>query len=115
MTPLKIAIFNEIREKHPRSKEHTDEQLNELIFHHRTGLRLSSAGFLILKDIFTMYSFAIPATIKTKHHAAMANLEFPFFFTKSRLILFSEMDAMTVKLSGGIEQFLENCYQIDKY
>lgn len=115
MTPLKTAIFAELRKTHPKSETYTDEQMHELIFHHRAGLRLSQAGYFLLKNVFTAYPFEIPETMKTKHHAAMANLEFPYFFTKRRLVLFSEMDAMTVKLSGGIEQFLENCYQIDKY
>lgn len=115
MTPLKTAILEEVRKNHTKSEAFTDAQLHELIFHHRDGLRLSYAGFIILKNLFDIYSFEIPVTMKTKHHAALANLEFPYFFTKRRLILFSELDAMTVKLSGGIEQFLENCYQIDKF
>jgi hypothetical protein len=40
-------------------------------------------------------------------------MEYPYFFTKSRLILFSEMDSMVIKLHGGIEGFLETCSQLD--
>jgi len=109
MLALKKTIFNEIKNNHAKSANYSDEQLDDLIFHHRTGLRLSYSGFIILKNIFTVYSFEIPPNIKTKHRFGMSKMEYPYFFTRSRLILFSEMDAMTVKLSGGIEQFLENC------
>jgi len=115
MTPLKLAIFEEVRKQNAEAAELNDEQLHQRIFHHRDGLRLTYSGFLILKRIFTVYSFEIPETIKARHHAGMANMEYPYFFTSRRLILFSEMDAMTVKLCGGIEQFLENCFLIDRY
>ena len=114
MTPLKSAIFNEIRKAHEEMTGLTDEQLNSEMFHKPDSLRLSLAGFIVIRKIFTAYSFELPQTIKSRHRIGMSKMEYPYFFTKSRLILFSEMDAMVVKLSGGIEGFLENCYQFDK-
>jgi hypothetical protein len=109
MSPLKVAIFNEIRKFY---KDDTavlsDLELNHLIFHHPDGLRLTLNGFVQLKRIFTVYSFEMPDNIKSKYQRNLAKLEFPYFFTQRRLILFSEMDAMVVKLAGGVEQFLEN-------
>jgi hypothetical protein len=113
MIPLKIAIFKEVREHHDKAALFDDEQLNKLLFHHPTGLRLSYSGFIILKNIFTVYSFAIPDTMKSRHQYGMSKMEYPYFFTKSRLILFSEMDSMVIKLHGGIEGFLETCSQLD--
>jgi len=114
MTPLKSAVFNEIRKAHEEMAGLTDEQLHSELFHTQDSLRLSLAGFIIIRKIFTAYSFELPETIKSRHRMGMAKMEYPYFFTKTRLILFSEMDAMVVKLSGGIEGFLENCYQFDK-
>ena len=113
MHPLKIAIFAEVRKHHEKSAELTDEQLNDLIFHHRDGLRLSYSGFLIIKSIFTAYSFEIPITLKSRHQYGMSKMEYPYFLTKRRLILFSEMDAMVIKIHGGIEGFLETCSKLD--
>ena len=113
MHPLKIAIFTEVRRLHEKSANLTDDQLNDLIFHHRDGLRLSYSGFLIIKNIFTAYSFEIPITLKSKHRYGLSKMEYPYFFTKRRLILFSEMDSMVIKLHGGIEGFLETCSTID--
>lgn len=113
MSPLKIAIFNEVRSREEVYNSHGDEDLNKLIFHHADGLRLSLSGFIIIKKIFTAYSFAIPATLKTKHRYGMSKMEYPYFFTARRLILFSEMDAMVIKIHGGIEGFLETCSQLD--
>ena len=107
LSPLKIALFSEIRENNVEYSAMSDDDLNKHIFHHQTGLRLTLAGFIIVKKIFTAYSFELPITIKSKHQRAMAKMEYPYFFTKRRLILFSEMDAMVVKLHGGTESFLE--------
>lgn len=109
MSPLKIAIFKEVRINNHDFEILNDNELNSLLFHHPDGLRLSLTGFANLKNIFTVYSFEIPETIKSKHRLGMSKMTYPYFFTKSRLILFSELDAMTIKLTGGIERFLENC------
>jgi len=113
MSPLKVAIFKEIRAQHEKASALDDDQLNKLIFHHPDGLRLSYSGFIIIKNIFTAYSFEIPETIKSRHRFGLSKMEFPYFFTKRRLILFSEMDSMVIKLHGGVEGFLETCSQID--
>lgn len=109
MNTLRNAIFSEVRTQHKKSSALSDEELEHLIFHTSTSLRLTYPGFLILKNIFTIYSFDIPVTIKTKHRYGMSKMVYPYYFTRNRLILFSEMDAMTIKLCGGIERFLENC------
>lgn len=114
MNPLKVAIFNEVRKTIEKASAFSDDDLNQLIFHHPEGLRLTLKGFLVVKSIFTAYSFELPDTIKTRHRFGLSKLEYPYFFTKNRLILFSEMDAMMVKLQGGVESFLENCSQFDK-
>lgn len=115
MIPLKSAIFREVRNRHEESALHTDEQLDQIIFLH-TGstLRLSFKGFLLLKNIFTVYSFEVPYTLKSKHQIGLAKMEYPYYITSKRLILFSEMDAMVIKLQGGIEGFLETCFNIDR-
>jgi len=114
MNQLKVAIFNEVRVNHEKSRDLSDEQLNQLIFHHADGLRLTFPGFLILKNIFTVYSFEIPVTLKSRHRQGMSKMEFPYFLSNKRLVLFSEMDAMVIKLHNGIEGFLETCFHIDR-
>ena len=113
MVPLKTAIFREVRTHHEKSAELTDEQLNQILFHHPSGLRLTFQGFLILKNIFTVYSFEMDITLTAKHQIGMSTLSYPYYMTAKRLMLFSEMDATVVKLCGGIKQFLENQYNAE--
>lgn len=113
MDALKRAIFGEVRAQRTETASLSDEELNKLMFQIPDKIRLSYSGFLLLKNIFTAYSFEIPETIKTRHQMGMSQMTYPYFFTKKRLILFSEMDAMMIKLHGGIEGFLETCYQIE--
>lgn len=114
MSPLKIAIFGEVRKHHAKSESLTDGQLNTLMFRKVDGNRLAFPGFLILKNIFKVYSYEIPVTIKSRHYIGMEKIEWPYFVTSKRLILFSEMDAMVISLHGGIESFLEVCYNVGK-
>lgn len=107
---LKPAIFNEVRLHHEKSRNCSDQELNQIIFHHNSGMRLTFTGFLILKKIFTVYSFQMASGMKSRHYIGMNTLSYPYYMTSTRLILFSEMDAMAVKLSGSIMQFLENQY-----
>lgn len=114
MEPLKIAIFNEVRNNHEKYVNNTDIELNQFIFRNPSGLRLTFPGFLILKNIFTVYSFEMPSDLKAKHFIGMDKMEFPYFVTSKRLVLFSEMDSMVIKLCGGIEGFLDNCCIVDR-
>ena len=114
MVPLKVAIFNEVRKQHEKSANLSDEELNQIIFHHPTGLRLTYSGFLILKNIFTVYSFEMDTTLTAKHHIGMSVMEYPYYINPKRLILFSEMDAMVIKLQGGIKGFLETCFNLER-
>lgn len=114
MVPLKVAIFNEVRKQHEKSALLSDEELNQIIFHHPNGLRLTYSGFLILKNIFTVYSFEMDTTLTAKHHIGMSVMEYPYYINPKRLILFSEMDAMVIKLQGGIKGFLETCFNLER-
>jgi len=113
MTSLKSSLFIEIKKHNPDLKDWTDDEMNTFIFQSPDSLRLSLAGFIRVRKIFTAYSFEIPKTIKTRHRFGMSKMEYPYYFTTKRLVLFSEMDAMMVKIHGGIEGFLETCSQIE--
>ncbi len=114
MEPLKVAIFDEVRKQHTKSAELSNDQLNNEIFHSPNSLRLSFQGFLILKNIFTVYSFEMDITLTAKHFIGMSKMEFPYYITSKRLVLFSEIDTMVIKLHGGIKGFLETCFNMDR-
>ncbi len=129
MSPLKVSIFSEIRKFYSDDsvkdfvKKYNiedivsldDENMNKILFHHPDGLRLSLAGFIIIRKVFTAYSFSIPKGLKSRHRFGMSKIEFPYFSSVSRLVLFSEMDASVVTLCGGVERFLETNSHIDSY
>jgi hypothetical protein len=52
--------------------------------------------------------------ILAKHQIALSKMEFPYAIWRKRLILFSDMDAMMIKLHGGVMGFLEAYSQIDR-
>ena len=113
MSTLKIVLFDEVRKFKPELDSNDNTTLNKLLFHNPSSMRLSLTGFVICKSIFTAYSFEVTTNIVSKHKIALAKLEFPYYFTAKRLILFSEMDATMVKLHGGVKDFLESCIQLD--
>ena len=113
VTPFKKLLFEEIRKFDAEIAPMSDIELNKYLFHWPDGLRLSLAGFIIIKKQFTAYSFEMPVTVRARHQMALAKMEYPYAIRRKRLILFSEMDAMVVKLAGGITQFLETYSQLD--
>ncbi len=103
----KKKSFQEIRDKIPHYQPFTDENLNKSFFRTHDSLRLTLTGYKVFRAAFREYKFELPASIKSKHRIAMAHLEFPYFLSSQRLILFYEMDVIAVKLAG-LENFLEN-------
>ncbi len=114
MNDLKVAIFDEVRKSNIKYVNYSYDELNQLVFHHSTGLRLTYSGFLILKNIFTVYSFEMDAELTARHHIGMDKMSYPYYITAVRFILFSSMDASIIKLCGGVKGFLETSYQIDR-
>lgn len=110
---LKSAVFAEVRKVCKEHAAQSDQELNRLFFQLPNSLRLSLTGFRVIKSIFTAYSFPIPADIKSRQRGALSKLEYPYFFTAKRLIVFSEMDASMITLCGGVSQFLESCSKFD--
>ncbi len=114
VTPFKKLLFEEVRKYDAEVAPLGDIELNKLLFHWPDGLRLSQSGFLIIKKQFTAYSFDMPITLRARHQMALSRMEYPYALRRKRLILFSQMDAMVIKLHGGVEGFLETYSQIDK-
>lgn len=112
---MKVAIFDEVRKTIPELSTVSNDILNSKLFHHGgDDLRLTYTGVRILQRIFTAYTFQIPLTLKAKHQMGLSKLEYPYYITHNRLVIFSDTDAVVIKLAGGVEQFLENNFQIDR-
>ena len=115
MHPIKLLLFDEIRKNNDvilkkqifNLTDFSDNGLNATLFLIPSGLRLSLTGFITFKSIFTAYSFEMKINIQAKHRRALAKLEYPYYTTSSRLILFSESDALMIKLCGSVTAFLE--------
>jgi hypothetical protein len=110
MNPLKKAIFKEVRNTYPEGDIHnlTDNGMNSLFFQQPDSLRLTLMGFATIRKVFTAYSFELPTDVKSKHLRNLSKFEYPYFLTRKRLILFSEMDASVIKLHGSVTGFLES-------
>lgn len=106
MNSIKQSIFKEIRKTNTEISL-SDDEMNKLFFYTPESLRLSLSGFVVVKNIFKVYSFIIPDDIKSKHYKSLSKFEYPYYLSSKKLILFSELDAMCITLQGGIKQFLD--------
>ena len=73
-----------------------------------TGLRLTKLGFTLLKEQYDMYRF--PINKEGMHNNLLLRLhehmKWPYYLDRKNLILFSEEDAMWLKLVGNdVEKF----------
>ena len=105
---LKVKIFSKLRSEVPDFTEMEDPRLNAIIFHHPSGLRLSQTGFAALRRFFDTYKFDIPENMKSRCNQALDKLEYPYYFVAKRIYVFSELDATMIKLSGGVDSFLDS-------
>ena len=113
-TPIKDCIFAEVRKHRQEFSTLTNSQLNATMFYVSSN-RLTYHGFLNVKRIFTAHSFEVVGCLKPKHYLGMSTLNFPYYVTGARFIVFSESDAIVIKLSGGVIPFLENCFSQRPY
>jgi len=109
MEPLRQAIISEVIKKTPELEKFTVDQLNQDFFL-PSSHRLTYYGLQCVKNVFTPYSFDIGADLhlKSKHYIALSNtMTYPYYLSQNKLILFSEMDAMVIKLCGNVKIFLD--------
>jgi len=67
IAPLKIAIFNELSKNDSEIAATSHEELNNKLFKQPDSLRLTLAGYISVKKVFTAYSFELPYTLKSRH------------------------------------------------
>ena len=109
MQELKHRIMSEVRDEVTVFAECTLEEMSAHFFLYPTTLRLTSAGYKHLRQVFTAYPFDIDKQLlRPKHLIALADaMEYPYYITHSSLVVFSDSDAMIIKLCGTVEKFLE--------
>lgn len=108
-------ILNTIRDNNPRYKNHNDLDLSYHIFKHPSQKRLSFAGLCLLQKHHKSYQFEynVKDDLSIKARISLARKDIhPYYLGATKLILFSETDAIMLKLLGGdVEEWL--CREFD--
>ena len=77
------------------------------------GMRLTSTGFKVLKDLkFEYWDFMLPENFARKNKRIILGLDrklqFPYYYGQKRLSFFGSQEAMMANLTGDLEQWLSN-------
>ena len=77
------------------------------------GMRLTSTGFKVLKDLkFEYWDFVLPENFARKNKRIILGLDrklqFPYYYGQKRLSFFGSQEAMMANLTGDLEQWLAN-------
>jgi len=77
------------------------------------GMRLTSTGFKMLKDLkFEYWDFVLPENFARKNKRIILGLDrklnFPYYYGRKRLSFFGSQEAMMANLTGDLEQWLNN-------
>jgi len=77
------------------------------------GMRLTSTGFKVLKDLkFQYWDFVLPENYARKNKRVLLGLdrklEFPYYYGRKRLSFFGSQEAMMANLTDDIELWLKN-------
>jgi len=80
--------------------------VGKIFSNHRQGkgMRVSKFGLLFMRRVYDSYDIQIksPKPVKTKDIVLLEkHLDYPYYVTDRRLILFSERDAVDFKLYNG--------------
>ena len=77
------------------------------------GMRLTSAGFKLLKELkFEYWDYVLPENFARKNKRIILGLDrklhFPYYYGRKRLSFFGSQEAMMANLTGNLEQWLNN-------
>ena len=112
---LQTRITEKLREEHETLQQYPLTDVCYMLFKNFqysettcTGLRLTQTRFYIIKEQYDMYRF--PNTKTGLHNKLLLRLhehmKWPYYLDRKNLILFSEEDAMWLKLVGNdVEKF----------
>ena len=112
---LQTRITEKLREEHETLQQYPLTDVCYMLFKNFqysettcSGLRLTKLGFTLLKEQYDMYRFPIPKT--GLHNKLLLRLhehmKWPYYLDRKNLLLFSEEDAMWLKLVGNdVEKF----------
>ncbi|PWU00479.1 MAG: hypothetical protein C5B52_08790 [Bacteroidetes bacterium] len=115
MDPLKLAIIEEVKNCKKKFADSTIESLYADFFLHESSLRLSYYGYNNIRDVFTPYPFSIDFVLKPRHLLGLAKaIKYPYFLSTTKLVLFSDSDALMIKLYGNVGTFLDNEFERTK-
>jgi hypothetical protein len=107
---IREQVLKQIRHNLPdhKTSKLTAEEFEKHVFIRPKGNRLTYDGYRLLSTFATPYVFTHEDNFKTKHITALVVFKYPFYLSKKFFILFSEEDAMLLKLHGDVNSFLEH-------
>ena len=77
----------------------------------KKGLRLTPLGYQLLKRDYDYYPFPIEkeSKVTVRHILALdAEMNWPYYLTSKRLVLFSDEDSVILKLVGGYDNWIKS-------
>ena len=82
-------------------------QIERMIFNKTTGFKLTKLGFQLLKKEYDTYKFPVAEGLHNKLLLKLhSHMQWPYALERKHLYLFSEDDAMWLKLVGDdVEKF----------
>lgn len=75
-----------------------------MVFKNEKGTRFTGTGFELAKTIWKTYTIKLPDNYRTLNRTLLMlddRMEWPYYLSKRKLVLFSEMDAFEFTLYQG--------------
>jgi hypothetical protein len=111
---LQYKLADKMMQKHESLRQYETKDVCYMLFknlqysdNNISGLRLTKLGFTLLKEEYEMYKFPAKEGLHNNLLLKLHNkMNWPYYLDKKTLVLFSEDDAMWLKLvANDIEKF----------
>lgn len=101
-------VAEELKMHFSELKNTAETEIASMIFRSTANLRLTRVGMTAYSRVHTAFTHTHKRALLPRHLMGIGReITSPYYLSEKLFIIFSEEDAMMIKLCGGIDRFLE--------
>lgn len=101
-------VVEELKMHFSELKNAAETEIVNMIFRSTANLRLTRVGMTAYSRVHPAFTYKHEHALLPKHLMGIGReITSPYYLSEKIFVIFSEEDAMMIKLCGGVDRFLE--------